>query len=147
MGKINLAKKYLLTSSLNFYRVLSMTFGRPAMISKWLSAAVPLPLAIDDEFLDIQKKGSAMRPDGRPCMMTFFVAQLQFYDIINDILLELYMTNGEQRQRSTDIMSVLQLDDALTNWTHNLPDHLQISSDVTPNEATFRRLTVVNRVR
>ncbi|KAK9364782.1 fungal-specific transcription factor domain-containing protein [Lipomyces kononenkoae] len=128
-------------------RVLSMTFGRPAMISKWLSLGTPLPLAIDDEFLDSQKQESSMRPDDRPCMMSFFVAQLQFYDIINDILLELYMTNGKERQRSPDIVAVLQLDDALMNWNRNLPDHLQMSSDFSSREDAFRRLAIINRVR
>ena len=79
--------------------------------------------------------------------MAFFVAQLQFYDIINEILLKLYMTNGEQQQRNTDIISVLYLDDALMDWAVNLPDHLQISSGFSTRDATSRRLSIINRVR
>ncbi|PYH97628.1 hypothetical protein BO71DRAFT_481081 [Aspergillus ellipticus CBS 707.79] len=99
-------------------RVLSMTFCRPAMISKWLSAAVPLPLMIDDEFLDTQTQGATTRTDGQPCMLPFYISQLQLYGIINDILLEL-----------------------------NLPEQLQIHSPLSHHNTIFRRLAIVGKVR
>ncbi|KAM3502648.1 hypothetical protein MY10362_004717 [Beauveria mimosiformis] len=72
-------------------RVLSMTFGRPSMIANWLSDAVPLPLMIDDEFLDTQRQATASRPDGETSRVGFFIFSLELYSIVNDFLLELYM--------------------------------------------------------
>ncbi|KAH1551910.1 hypothetical protein KXX59_007630 [Aspergillus fumigatus] len=128
-------------------RVLAMTFGRPAMIPKWLSAAVPLPKMIDDEFLDTQVEGSPVRPDGRPCIMEFFVCQLELYDIMDDILLELYM-GKEDRQKAVDAISIFKLDNSLANWTRGLSPQLHID-DTPPSDTTplLRRLDIVNKVR
>ncbi|KAE8381312.1 fungal-specific transcription factor domain-containing protein [Aspergillus bertholletiae] len=127
-------------------RVLSMTFGRPGMISASLSTMVPLPLAVDDDFLDRQEHGSPMRPDGRPCVMTFYVAQLQFYSIIDDILRNLYVNSSEERGNQDDIAIVLRLDNALVKWMDNLPEYLRTPSlDV--SDSLIRRLAIINTVR
>ncbi|KAJ5741004.1 fungal-specific transcription factor domain-containing protein [Penicillium malachiteum] len=128
-------------------RVLSMTFGRPAMISNHFFSAVPLPLAIDDEFLDTQGEGSMVRPDGHPCLMAFYPSQVQFYDIVNDILIKLYMNSGESQESVYDIATVLQLDKALIAWVQNLPSQLQEPCPPHLQGSPFQRLGIVNKIR
>jgi len=128
-----------------------MTFGRPAMISKSSAITVPLPAMIDDEFLSHQ-------PADQPSMIAFFVKTLQLYDIINDLLLTLYMgrdDNGQKDQydfyfgqtESGDIATVYQLDRALMIWGQTLPSHLRLSSLESSRNATFMRQAIVLRAR
>ncbi|KAH8434637.1 fungal specific transcription factor domain-containing protein [Aspergillus melleus] len=126
-------------------RVLAMTFGRPAMIPKWLSAVVPLPSMIDDEFLDLQVEGSSIRPDNEPCIMEFYVSQLKLHDIMDNILLKLYMDHGGRQH--PDVVTVFKLDEDLMNWTAGLSAELQLDAPLKHRESVRHRLAVVNRVR
>ncbi|KAK1252000.1 hypothetical protein MKX08_003187, partial [Trichoderma sp. CBMAI-0020] len=93
-------------------RVMSMTFGRPSMIANWLFDAVPLPVMIDDDFLDSQSEPSITRPDGGTPRIAFFIKSVELYSIVNDCLLELYMRQPEKTGQSVEqIASVLQFDD------------------------------------
>lgn len=67
-----------------------MTFGRPAMISKASSEAVPLPVAVDEEYISVSSSAEATQPADRPSMMDFSVKTLELYEIMNDVLLSLY---------------------------------------------------------
>ncbi|GKZ36797.1 hypothetical protein AbraIFM66950_008029 [Aspergillus brasiliensis] len=73
------------------FSVISVTLGRPSMIPRALPNPAPLPSMIDDEFFEAQTEGSATRPDGRPCNMSFAVKTLELYEIMNDVLVDLYM--------------------------------------------------------
>jgi hypothetical protein len=138
-------------------RVLSMTFGRPAMISKSLSDAVPLPTAIDDEFICNGVYGPNRQPDGQPSMMAFYVKNLHLYAIINDILLALYVGQDNRKNdnqhslfnqaESSDITRVFEIDQALMTWGQTLPLHLRISSLESSRNSTFFRQAVVCRAR
>ncbi|KAI9159141.1 Sorbicillinoid biosynthetic cluster transcription factor 2 [Paramyrothecium foliicola] len=129
-------------------RVLSMTFGRPSMIAKWLQTPDGLPAMIDDEFLDTQTEPSAIRPDGGATVMAFFRKSLELYEIINDILIQLYLDPKEFRSKNFHHLGiVLSLDQRLVEWSESLPDHLKYSFAV-PNETlVFRRQRVVLRAR
>ncbi|KAI9879911.1 MAG: hypothetical protein M1830_006578 [Pleopsidium flavum] len=137
-------------------RVLSMTFGRPAMITKSSAFTVPLPAMIDDEFLSHQPGIEVAQPANRPSMMAFFVKTLQLYEIINDLLLALYMgrdENGHKDQYdfffgqsdSGDIATVYELDRALMTWGQTLPLHLRLSSPESSRNNTFMRQAIVLR--
>jgi hypothetical protein len=139
-------------------RILSMTLGRPAMISKPLADAVPLPAMVDYE-----PDSSAMgmldaHNESRPAMMAFYIKSLHLYGIINDILLALYM--GQQRtpqednsislfdrDNSCDITKVFQLDQALMKWGQTMPQHLRVSSYESAQSEIFLRQAVVCRAR
>jgi hypothetical protein len=116
------------------------------MIPKWLSIVVPLPKMIDDEFLDIQDGGSLLRPDNKPCLMEFFVSQLKLHDIMDNILLELYMVQ-DGRQTNADVVTVFKLDEELMNWTCGLSSELQLDAPVDHLGSLRQRLAVVNQVR
>lgn len=125
-----------------------MTFGRPSMIANWLSNAVPLPLMIDDYFLDTQTEGSATRPDGGATEVAFFVKSLELYRIINDSLLELYMRPGEgETQDKEFLVSVLQLDSRLTQWARSIPNHLCHLPGEAKADFILQRQRIVLRAR
>ncbi|KAL6889950.1 hypothetical protein GGI43DRAFT_416099 [Trichoderma evansii] len=137
-------------------RVLSMTFGRPPMISKQLSDTVPLPIAVDDALLGPQRL--AVQPEGLPSETDFFVRALLMYGIVYDILIELYSGATSSTQNSSFISSphqhgsvnmakILELDGALMAWSHNLPPHLQAESPESARDSISRRGAVVCRVR
>ncbi|KAL4889403.1 fungal-specific transcription factor domain-containing protein [Aspergillus ambiguus] len=128
-------------------RVLSMTLGRPGMISLSLARGVPLPLEIDEDFLDTQSEGSPVRPDGLPCRMSFYIHQLRFYEIISDILHTFYLAGNEKHHEVDDIAKVLRLESTLMEWSQNLPQLLRGPFPEYERDISSRRLPIINRVR
>ncbi|KAH8814897.1 fungal-specific transcription factor domain protein [Xylogone sp. PMI_703] len=140
-------------------RVLSMTFGRPAMISKSLADTVPFPAMIDPEYLPEEASTPGVQPPGRPPMIAFFVKSLHLYEIINDILLELYMNDDQNETKdpdgfplykpyeSLDLAAILKLDRALMSWGRNLPPHLKLSCPECMSNGMVYRQAVVCRAR
>ncbi|KAJ6437464.1 sulfite oxidase [Purpureocillium lavendulum] len=122
--------------------VLSMTFGRPSMIASCLpeTVHVPAPSMIDDDYLDRGVEPQAIRPDGRPCIVAFFVKTIELYDIINDILLQLYQSSSDVASKDTHLLvAVLRFDDRLRKWAQSLPDHLQYSQPEKDHSLLFER--------
>jgi hypothetical protein len=136
-----------------------MTFGRPAMISKSLADAVPLPAIIEPESLSHQTDLASFQPGTPTLIIAFFVHSLQLYSIINDILLELYMADGlgeqkdlqsfapEQSYQSFDMAAILKLDGDLMMWGRTLPPHLRISRNDSSENRIFWRQAIVCRAR
>lgn len=124
-----------------------MTLGRPGMISSYLATGVPLPLEIDEDFLDAQSEGSPVRPDGLPCRMSFYIHQLHFYGIINDILHAFYLTGSEQIQEADSIAKALRLESTLMIWNRNLPQFLREPSPAPEANFFLQRLAIINKVR
>lgn len=129
------------------------------MISKSLADAVPLPTMIELESLPHQVNASGFQPGTSTLMKAFFVHSLRLYSIINDILLELYMTDDqggqkgphdldpEQSYQSFDMVAILKLDRDLMTWGRTLPPRLRISCTESSENKIFRRQAVVCRAR
>lgn len=113
-----------------------MTFGRPAMISKYSSGAVPLPISVDDEFVSAASLAEPSQLAERPSMMVFYAKTLELYEIMNDVLLSLYKPVSDES--ADDIhdfyfnntggegeRTIFELDRSLTRWTRGLPVHLR----------------------
>ncbi|KAL4936435.1 hypothetical protein BDV06DRAFT_233421 [Aspergillus oleicola] len=139
-------------------RVISMTFGRPAMISKASCGSVPLPETIDEEYYTSADGTDVTQPTGRPSIMAFYAKSLELYEILNDILLNLYQPLPEEGAddihdsyftigSNKDELTIFELDRALTKWTRSLPAHLRGESDPSPNGIIFYRQSVVLRAR
>ncbi|KAL4793685.1 C6 transcription factor [Aspergillus venezuelensis] len=139
-------------------RVISMTFGRPAMISKASYASVPLPDTIDEEYYASANGTDAIQPAGQPSIMAFYAKSLELYEILNDILLNLYQPITDDNSddvhdlyftigSNKDELAIFELDRALTRWTRSLPAHLRGVSDPSPNAEIFYRQSVVLRAR
>ncbi|KAH6983975.1 C6 transcription factor [Ilyonectria destructans] len=125
-------------------RVLSITFGRPSMIADWLCDAVPLPLMIDDEYLDQDVEPAAIRPDGKTTAVAFFVKTLELYSIVNDSLRELYMRPADEACKDhQQLLSVLKLDNRLVQWAHSIPEQLCYISSKPQEDSAILRQSIV----
>ncbi|KAE8381341.1 fungal-specific transcription factor domain-containing protein [Aspergillus bertholletiae] len=125
-------------------RVLSATFGRPGMIPKWLFSLVPLPSMIDDEFFEAQTEGSERRPDGQPCIMAFLRKAIELYRILDDVLVELYLTCSPREEGiESKLPHILEIDSRVQSWSKSLPSHLQMQTAATGNTIVDRQATVL----
>lgn len=123
--------------------MVSLTHGRPAMVSRNTASAVPLPLT-----------SSNAKPNeyGRLTEASFFVKSLELYEITHRVLLELYSESGS-RLRSTahddtkeeDLAAVMQLDSAMMKWEESLPKFLSLSDpDVANNDVSYRQAVILH---
>lgn len=125
-----------------------MTFGRPSMIADWLSDAVPLPLMIDDDYLDSPIQSSPVRPDGRTTEVAFFIKSLELYSIVNRSLLELYMMPRDKASSyQRTLASVLECESSLTRWALSIPEQLRYSLEKNDEDFIFQRQRIVLRAR
>ncbi|KAE8358215.1 fungal-specific transcription factor domain-containing protein [Aspergillus caelatus] len=127
-------------------RVLSATFGRPVMIPKWLFNSVPLPSMINNQFFGTQTEGSVLRPDGRPCVMAFAVKAMEFYQILDDILVNLYLNSTKDDRCEGKLTHILAIDARIQTWNKSLPDHLRAQS-VALSNSIFDKQAIVSRIR
>ncbi|KAJ5259608.1 hypothetical protein N7478_012589 [Penicillium angulare] len=139
-------------------RVISMTFGRPAMISRFSSETVPLPKAVDDELIIASNISEPMQPESKPSIMAFYAKTLELYEIMNNVLLSLYKPVLDDSQEDMHDFyfnsnvnegdrSIFELDRSLTQWTRSLPSHLQGDSSVNSENLIFMRQSIVLRER
>ncbi|KGO40680.1 Transcription factor, fungi [Penicillium expansum] len=139
-------------------RVISMTFGRPAMISKASSGAVPLPAAVDDEYIPSGSSKEVSQPPDRPSMMAFYAKSLELYEIMNDVLLSLYKPISDDNAEdmhdfyfdnvaSEGERTIFELDRSLSRWTRSLLPHLRWDSSTVSTSAIFYRQSIVLRAR
>lgn len=139
-------------------RVVSMTFGRPTMISEPFYSSVSLPAAIDDEFTSSSPQNEHGKRTDQPSLINFFEWSLELYEILNDILLRLYSSLPEGRQNEVRSFycfqkdskdgerEVFELDSALADWCRRLPPHLRDPSNSSANPI-FQRQSIVLRSR
>lgn len=121
-------------------RTLSMTFGRPPMITSQGVTLVPMPVV---------QQNSSMCPCPTDINGTspgisdshFFIESLKLYDIINEALLNLYNSPLEEAPDTDPYMAyfgslgargvglLLDRDRCLCLWSRNIPSHLRPTSD------------------
>ncbi|KAJ6031000.1 hypothetical protein N7540_001732, partial [Penicillium herquei] len=139
-------------------RVISMTFGRPAMISKYSSGAVPLPEAVDDEIIQAGIASEPTQPPETPSVMAFYAKSLELYEIMNDVLLSLYKSTADESLEDMHDFyfnsgtnegdrTIFELDRSLSRWTRSLPAHLQQWPNVNSENSIFMRQSIVLRAR
>ncbi|KAJ4322522.1 hypothetical protein N0V84_004768 [Fusarium piperis] len=114
-------------------KLLSMTFGRPAMIST--SWHVPLPSLIDDEFLSADGQGE--QPQDRPSRLGLLVWSSKLFLILDEILLSFYAPHP---QKSVDIMAendlnvrqiisdVMSLNRRIEEFFDSIPEYLRLEA-------------------
>ncbi|KAB8260999.1 C6 transcription factor [Aspergillus pseudonomiae] len=143
---------------LTLSRVISMTFGRPAMISKASCESVPLPATVDEEYIPTASGIEATQPADQPSVMAFYAKSLELYEIMNDILLSLYQPVPDEspedmydlyfnKETSQGERTIFELDRALSKWSQSLPSHLRGNSPAGPTDVVFYHQSVVLRAR
>ncbi|PWY91705.1 C6 transcription factor [Aspergillus sclerotioniger CBS 115572] len=139
-------------------RVISMTFGRPAMISKASCGSVPLPANVDEEYIPAVSGSEVAQPANRPSVMAFYAKSLELYKILNDILLSLYSPGTDEspediydfyfdKGANNGERTIFELDQALTKWSRSLPSHLRGESCSGGEFTVFYHQSVVLRAR
>lgn len=135
-------------------RTLSMTFGRPAIITSQAAARVPHPAAhpdISECFChrDIVSTFHNQSPD-----IHFFIESLKLYEAMGETLLALYNPEPESGQVQDSYGryfgglgakaagTVLEIDRMLSNWNRNLPLHLRYENEL-PKSPIHARQTKV----
>lgn len=137
-------------------RTLSMKFGRPPSIQAADIFDVPLPLAVDDQY--IHKNSLAPRqPAGRPSVTAFFIHTCKLAQVINNILRVLYASNRKSSRQviSDDGMPMssgqshllghaVLLDGQLQSWWKERPAHLHTEADIADGQIVRRQQTVMH---
>jgi hypothetical protein len=135
-----------------------MTFGRPAMVTKASSGAVPLPVAVDEDFIPSESGPEASQPPDRPSMIAFFAKTLELYDIMNDVLLNFYKQSADDSGENMHDLyfnsvigegaqTIFEFDRCLARWTRSLPVHLRGDSSAASVNPIFYRQSIVLRAR
>ena len=116
-------------------RLLSMTFGRPCMISK--PNDVALPLMIDDEYLSTTQEGQ--QPRDMPSRLGAFVFSRKLFELLGQVLdflsspaLQNTSQAREQSQMSDFLTQVLDLNRRLDSFTESVPPYLRKSETTSP---------------
>ncbi|KAL4899620.1 hypothetical protein BDW74DRAFT_189000 [Aspergillus multicolor] len=138
-------------------RVISMTFGRPAMITKASARSVPLPVTVDEEYIASSSDTQMTQPANQPSIMSFYAKSLELYEILNDILLSLYKPTPDEpddvygfiftKDNNEHALTIFELDRALNKWSRSLPPHLRGEPAAGSNASIFYRQSVVLRAR
>ncbi|GAD96717.1 predicted protein [Paecilomyces variotii No. 5] len=129
--------------------VLSMTLGRPPTTS--YKSAIPLPSAIDDEYL-IPGESNCKQPENVFSRTTFFVQTIKLNRILSEVLSEVYdpwnnMTDesgGEEGLKNQLMTIVAGLDTKLEHFEKDLPSAFRWSG-VNVNELRPEKLIELQR--
>lgn len=137
-------------------RMVAMTYGRPVMISVEAAASVPMPIALDDEFIATDPRLGTFRREKGPMLIDFFIQTTLLYEIMGKILTWFYSKEDsgqgamEASESSTNFptvastSSLLELDQALWQWIANLPDHLRVSENSQEAEVFQRQANILH---
>ncbi|OQU95315.1 Fungal specific transcription factor domain-containing protein [Cladophialophora immunda] len=109
-------------------RMLSMTLGRPYAISdELLKLDLPLDIGLDA----VSRGPTPMTSDDQsaaPSTVCLFIATIQLYEVLGDIIKKLYGSNtdaGVQQTVPALLGTISQLEHKLEVWKQNLPPQLQ----------------------
>ena len=124
-------------------RTLSMTFGRPPMITSQAAASVPRPTAHQDEHNS---------HSGEP---HFFVESLKVYELMSETLSTLY-SPASRAEPSKDpytayfgnlgakaVGNICEMDSRFSLWSHALPSHLRHEPNVEKTGIHLRQANVL----
>ncbi|KAM5371746.1 hypothetical protein ACJZ2D_007811 [Fusarium nematophilum] len=134
-------------------RMVSVTHGRPAMISPRPATAVPLP--VSSPLVETRDRMA------NPGHVSFFVQSVRLYEIIHQTMVTFYGGSNSSRTRAReshasdqgsdtdddDLDKVVQLDRSLSKWESKLPNHLRWNLLDGNKDEISRRQAVILRMR
>ncbi|KAF7940716.1 uncharacterized protein EAE97_006902 [Botrytis byssoidea] len=123
-------------------RDILMLYGRPSMIDPQAAAAIPVPLIVEED--DYQPRHNEEDTIGRPqaSIADFYKSYIELYNILNGITLP-RMSRLLERT-----FPFLNLQEKLSTWEQNIPDHLRIEQHLTYNDlnaVSTRRAVVLHQ--
>jgi Fungal specific transcription factor domain/Fungal Zn(2)-Cys(6) binuclear cluster domain len=126
-----------------FDRIVSMTLGRPMVISQADARAVPLPAENNDCSLSSRIDSYDSQPEQTISKLSFYIQTLKLADILEQILSQMYSGNSTtcdpnrisvQRIADLDLNTILRIDNNFAKWHDQLPREL-IAHKGTPSHA------------
>jgi hypothetical protein len=121
-----------------------MLFGRPLMIHDRDAYLVALPIAQDDQYIT----PTSILTSTRPTKLAFYIATCQLYQILGDILRELYSPYDDYRTIAKErwvvkISYIMRFDKELKDWLGKVPRFLQWDSDDEVSDDILRQRNVL----
>ncbi|KAM6529739.1 hypothetical protein FALCPG4_007867 [Fusarium falciforme] len=123
-------------------RTLSMTFGRPLMITPEAATAVPMPLVHSSEGLCSCYSIASSCDVTHDRDLHFFTEALELYELMGEALLTVYDASAVEEAAKVDeyavyfgskaakiVGQVCEVDDKLQRWQRRLPIHLRNDPD------------------
>ncbi|KAF5009242.1 hypothetical protein FDECE_4535 [Fusarium decemcellulare] len=136
-------------------RMVSVTHGRPAMISRQPAMAVPLPGSCT-------AGQTRDQPNKKTGYFGFFVESVRLYEIIHQTMVAFYGGSHSGRCKAKepqpsdhdssdsddeDLDKIVQLDRSLSKWESKLPNHLKWNLLDSNKDEIARRQAVILRIR
>ena len=115
--------------------MVSMTFGRPMVITRADALAVPFPAGINDEYLSSTPGSSNLQPLGESSTVEFWLQTSKLYIIQEETLSAMYSneaairkaTNSPaERLQNVDFNTILRIHSSLRQWNEALPQFLRV---------------------
>ena len=106
---------------------------------------VQLPAAVDDEYIT----ATAILSSNEPSKMTFYIATLQLYRILGDILRGLYSPRDDYRMMKNEqwlfkVSLIMRFDKELKDWHATVPKFLQCGSKEEVPDDIIRQRNVLH---
>jgi hypothetical protein len=118
-------------------RIVSMTLGRPLMVTQ--DSGMELPLGVDDEYISDEQ----ILPQNTPSILNFFLETVKLYHILSDILLTFYSNDPPE---PVDLfLNMFKFEERLSLFHKNIPCHIKL--ETSEKGITFHRQSVVLQIR
>ncbi|KAJ9493819.1 hypothetical protein H2202_010674 [Exophiala xenobiotica] len=126
-------------------RMVSMTFGRPRVITRADALAVPFPASINDEYLSTEPGPDGVQPRGEPSLAEFYIQTLKLYVIQERTLFAMYSNDASdvkvtQSTRESldniDFNTILRIEASLKSWDEALPGYLKVRDNASTDFKT-----------
>ena len=115
--------------------MVSMTFGRPRVVTKADATAVPFPASINDEYLSSDPGPGGLQPQDKPSFIEFYIRSLKLYLIQEKTLSAMYSNDTSdlktkktlrERLEDVDFNTILRIEGSLRMWDESLPPFLKV---------------------
>ena len=138
------------------FRMLSMSLGRPPMVSVSVADSVPLPSDLGEDWDEgrsnrtAETSGRASPPSPSPTL-SFFTHSAKLYSIMHRILLSFYPDESNDLSDNFERYfigpeSAFKIDHDLTKWCRSIPDALKMNLSHNFEEPTNEETSIVCRL-
>ena len=120
-------------------RIVALTLCIHVEEPRFPNRSVPLPSAIDDEYLSLKAGAETKQPPEQPSKLAFFIYTKQLFEILAEILSNFYIDRAEKKPtkpgkasmlQNSHCRSVVDLEKKLTAFWNSLPKCLQVKGSI-----------------
>lgn len=138
-------------------RIAAVTLGRVTRISEDEARQSPLPVALNDEDLNVTGFDDGLQQRDHPSQLKFYVAYCELHLVLGDMLSTIYVPRSPSGQPSVfvhiqslskadkqTVDHLLRFENILEAWRTDLPKYLQIDSQLSDQQemVIFRRQAI-----